>query len=79
MAIYELNQSQRETVLLALSYLQAARPSWDHRVRELVDRLNGRVCYGEFRACRDHDSPCETEVTQDCQDAAAAEGAVSDA
>lgn len=39
---------ERQTLVLALSYLTQARPGWHDHVRGLVDTLDGRCRYAEF-------------------------------
>lgn len=45
----EIDESERQILLLAIANLELARPGWLLPCRELADRLKGREMYDRFK------------------------------
>lgn len=60
----ELDEGERQVVLLALAHLSVERPGWDHMLNEIASRIDNVVegrakMYDEFRELRLGDRRCE--------------------
>jgi hypothetical protein len=44
-----LDEGQRQMLLLALAELALSRPGWDHSIREIASRFSGLEMYESFK------------------------------
>ena len=49
--LYELDEGQRQMVLLALAELELERSGWSFAIGEIAEQLHGREMLEDFKDC----------------------------